>query len=78
MEKLANKDFGEVITMDRTIAFVKFAPQNAPEDRLAELGLTKDTLKASFKECDMNLPTSKKQELISKSAQSANILEALN
>lgn len=78
MEKLASKGLGEVITLDRTIAFVKFPHSIAPEGKLAEFGLSENTFSAVFQDRDLNLPSSKKQELISKSAQCENILQALS
>ena len=78
MVKLGDKGLGEVVTLERTIAFIKFPPASIPEARLVECGLTMDGFEEAFKERDLNLPNSKQQALLSKSSQYENIVRALN
>ena len=80
MVHLAQKNVGEVVTLERTIAFVKFPPTSISEDRLKECGVNvgKAEFEEAFRGCDLNLPTPKRRELIIKSSQSDAIINFLN
>jgi len=84
MESLAssgdgNMKVGEVVTLDRTVAFVKRSPESVTNDRLKKYtNITMEEYEQWFTLNDFNLPTGKRNSIIAKSRFSAEIQDFLN
>lgn len=84
METLANPNdasmkIGEVVTLDRTIAFVKRAPASVTHDMLKNhTTVTVEEYKQWFLSNDFNLPLRKRNSPIAKSCFADEIQDLLN
>lgn len=84
METLANSDdanmkIGEVVTLERTIAFVKRSPASVTHDMLKKhTKVTVEEYRQWFLSNDFNLPLGKRNSLIAKSCFADEIQDVLN
>ena len=70
---------GEVVTLDRTVAFVKRSPEFVTNEILKKYtNITVEEYEQWFTLNDFNLPTGKRNSVIAKSRYSAEILDFLN
>lgn len=70
---------GEVVTLDRTVAFVKRSPEFVTNEILKKYtNITVEEYEQWFTLNDFNLPTGKRNSVIAKSRYSAEIQDFLN
>ena len=70
---------GEVVTLDRTVAFVKRSPEFVTNEILKKYtNITVEEYEQWFTLNDFNLPTGKRNSVIFKSRYSAEIQDFLN
>ena len=70
---------GEVVTLDRTVAFVKRSPEFVTNEILKKYtNITVEEYEQWFTLNDFNLPTGKRNSVIAKSQYSAEIQDFLN
>ena len=70
---------GEVVTLDRTVAFVKRSPEFVTNEILKKYtNITIEEYEQWFTLNDFNLPTGKRNSVIAKSRYSAEIQDFLN
>ena len=70
---------GEVVTLDRTVAFVKRSPEFVTNEILKKYtNITVEEYEQWFTLNDFNLPTGKRNSVIVKSRYSAEIQDFLN
>ena len=70
---------GEVVTLDRTVAFVKRSPEFVTNEMLKKYtNITIEEYEQWFTLNDFNLPTGKRNSVIAKSRYSAEIQDFLN
>lgn len=70
---------GEIVTLDRTIVFVKRSPESVTNDMLKKYtNITMEEYEQWFTLNDFNLPTGKRNSVIAKSRFSPEIQDFLN